>query len=273
MKFLWGTFMKNRGKKQWIKQHKRIAYIVGAIIICIFISVFRWLNFQNVPVFMYHSVNEIPFAKDEQWSVYPQEFEKQIKYWVQNGYTGIFVSEIPQSNSFKNPIAITFDDGYEDNYIVAYPILKKYNMKATIFVVAGMIGKENYLTKEQMKEMSDSGLVTIQSHTFSHQNLCELDEEELEIELKQSQSILEEITQKKVTALAYPFGSYNDIVMKKAEKYYHIAFVTFGAWPYKASKCMKANRAGIFRTTAIEEVIKDTQERSKTRLQYIIDSF
>lgn len=245
-----------------------VLFIIGT---SIFLT-FKWLNYKNVPVFMYHCIFDIPYTCDKELFVTPQNFENQVKYWHDNGYNGIFAAEILNAQGYENPIVITFDDGYEDNYKIAYPILKKYNMKATIFVASKYIGTQNYLTLEEIKEMSDSGLISIQSHTVNHVDLCKIDDESLKKEFFESNKVLEEITGKKVAVLSYPYGFYNDHVMKIAKNYYDAAFTTFGAWINKSSKKMKLNRAGIFRSTTLEEVIEYTEERSKSRLDIFLKS-
>lgn len=257
--------------KKQIK-NKKLAVISILLIGIIYFSS-GWLLTKNVPVFMYHSIAEESYSEDEGLFVKPDKFEEQIKYWSENGYTAIFATELLESNKFKNPVVITFDDGYKDNYDTAFPILKKYNMKATIFVVADSIGKEGYMNIEQLKEMSDSGIISIQSHTVNHVNLTELSVEELNNELIQSKQTIEQITEKAVTALSYPYGAYNKTVMAEAKKYYKVAFITFGAWSFQKSRSMEADRAGIFRNTTMEEVVQYTQERSKSRIEMIIDHY
>ena len=107
--------------------------------------------------------------------------------------------------------AVTFDDGYLDNYTQAYPILKKYNIPATIFVVINRIGKhmgnDDYMSWAQIKELSESGLITIGSHSMNHPNLSEIEsEQEMESEILESKNILEESLGRKVDLFSYPFG-------------------------------------------------------------------
>ena len=71
---------------------------------------------------------------------------------------------------YEKPVILTFDDGYDDNYTELFPLLQKYNAKATIFVIPKAIGTPHKMTAEQIYELSRSGLVSIQSHTYSHGN-------------------------------------------------------------------------------------------------------
>jgi len=108
-------------------------------------------------------------------------------------------------------VAITFDDGYLDNYTHAYPVLKKYNIPAAIFVVINRVGKhlgnDDYMSWQQIKELSVSGLVTIGSHSMNHPNLSEIDSEaELREEIFESKRILEKELNQEVKFFSYPFG-------------------------------------------------------------------
>ena len=174
----------------------------------------------KVPILMYHSVT------DKVWGytnlhVSPKEFDAQMKYLKDNKYTALDFSELEYAGEYTKPILITLDDGYENNYTEAYPILKKYNIKATIFVCSGFIGNKTSLKVNQIKEME--GLVDIQSHTVTHSDLTKLNDESLERELKKSKEKLEEITGKKVYAFAYPAGQHNSKVIEMTKKYYEYA--------------------------------------------------
>ncbi|HBU08687.1 MAG TPA: hypothetical protein DEA99_05810 [Candidatus Omnitrophica bacterium] len=108
-------------------------------------------------------------------------------------------------------VAITFDDGYLDNYTHAYPVLKKYNIPATIFVVINRIGRhlgnDDYMSWNQIRELSESGLITIGSHSMNHPNLSEINsEEQLKEEVFESKKILEKELNQEVKFFSYPFG-------------------------------------------------------------------
>ena len=152
--------------------------------------------------------------------VKPSEFAKQMAYLKDNNYTPIFVSEIEDAGLYEKPIIITFDDGYSDVYNYAYPILQKYNFKSTFFVVSGFICGDLYINQDMLKEMSNSGLIEIGSHTASHPKLNTLDKERIEYELKNSKEVLESIIKKNITTIAYPSGLYNQDVLDMAQKYY-----------------------------------------------------
>jgi peptidoglycan/xylan/chitin deacetylase (PgdA/CDA1 family) len=170
-----------------------------------------------VPVLNYHSISDVPIGISI-LSVTTGNFDKQMKYLLDNGYTPIHLNENP--SHYSKPVVITFDDGYADNYFSAYPILKKYNIKATIFIITGTVDTPGYLTTEQIKSME---LISFQSHTVSHRLLTTLSEAQIISELWESQIFLTRLTGKHVFALCYPVGKYNDLVMTLTSRYYRCA--------------------------------------------------
>ena len=107
-------------------------------------------------------------------------------------------------------------------------ILSKYNAKATVFVITGEIGNKYYLTEAQIKEMSDSGLVSIQSHTVTHPFLSDLSAEQLDKELLESKQTLERITGKAPFVLCYPTGKYSELSLQKTKEHYNFGLLMNG---------------------------------------------
>lgn len=167
-------------------------------------------NGPKILVLNYHKIDEAFHPL----SVSPALFDEQMRFLKEQGYHTISPQDLQaalegEDRLPSNPVLITFDDGYADNYANAYPILKQYDMKATIFVVAGFVGKsERYLTWEQLREMEQNG-ITIESHTMNHIPLEELTDEQIRTELRDSKQLLEEHLGHPIQYIAYPTGTYN----------------------------------------------------------------
>jgi len=169
---------------------------------------------ETIPIFMYHYV-EVPPATTTMKGLYldPLIFDDQLQELKKNNYQTLFVSEAATSLrtekklSTKN-IVLTFDDGYEDFYSVVWPLLKKYNYKATLYVIINKLGAKGYITRDQLKELAASGLVEIGSHTFNHPDLRNLKKKDAQFEIQASKKILEQISGQPVLTFAYPFGYY-----------------------------------------------------------------
>lgn len=173
----------------------------------------------QVPVLMYHAVSDDLWGIGELF-VSPSELEKQLSYLQENGYDPIFFSDLPNLSDYDKPVLLTFDDGYENNYTELLPLLEKYDTKATVFVITGLLETENYLTVEQVKALSDSDVVDIQSHTVHHNELPTLSREDQEYQLTQSQLELARITGKIPYVLCYPTGKRNDTTVELTQSYY-----------------------------------------------------
>jgi len=206
-----------------------------ATLILLFISGLSYIAltyFQGIPVLNYHQINN---ESHNALTLSDTEFEAQIKYLAQEGYTAISPDQLADYLQYgkelpNKPILITFDDGYEDNYQVAYPILQRYHYKATIFLITDFVGNNSrYLTWKQIKEMSDNG-INFESHTLSHIILPKASDEELHAQLIKSKEALEWRLGKKVEFLAYPGGKYDQrIIQSVKEAGYRAAFtVNFG---------------------------------------------
>lgn len=181
------------------------------------------LEVKKILVLVYHSVAPAPLGAEgpmnRHYRVSPDNFDRQMKYLVDHGYQTIrfdtyadyLLHDIPIP---KKPIVITFDDGLENQYTYAAPVLKKYGFVATFFVYPGVTGHKRFMTESEIKELSDAGH-EIASHTYIHENLPKLtDPNIIHRELVTSKELLEKMTGKPVTTIAYPFYAQNELTGK-----------------------------------------------------------
>lgn len=224
-------------KKKYIK-YTSITLIILLIIVVIYMLFFDKKEMINddISVLMYHNIENNPWSEHTASFVTKENFEKQLKLITEEKYETVFLKEIEKVTN-KKKIVLTFDDGYKDFYDNAFPLLKKYNVKATLFMISDYTAEkyEKYLSKEQIKELSDSNLVDIGSHTKSHPRLSTLSTDKMEQELKESKEELEDITKKEVTTIAYPYGNWNAKIVNSTKKHYKYA-VTTKSGTYNSSK-------------------------------------
>lgn len=205
-----------------------------------------------LPILTYHSISDVPIGLDY-LSVRSCDFESQIKYLMENGYTPLYVDQLDIADYYQKPIIITFDDGYQDNYLVAYQILKQYGFKATIFIVVNNINRVGFLTDTQIQEMSD--LISFQCHTASHCDLYKTPEKDYYNEYIASKTNLEAITNKPVYALSYPFNKYNDKVIRLLSQHYNYALTTNPGLYSKNDGAYRMKRISIRRSDTLIDFI------------------
>ena len=153
-----------------------------------------------------------------------------MQWLYDNGYKTITADQL--SEAFENhvplpdnAVMITFDDGFGDNYKVAWPILQKYGFVATFFIVTEFI-KPYIIDWEQLRDLIDSGN-SIGSHTVHHYNLSTLNTSQQEKELRESKRILEEGLGVDIKAFCYPYGGYNKVTLNLlSEAGYSLSFTT-----------------------------------------------
>lgn len=173
----------------------------------------------TVPIFMYHFLlADYGNYTDVENFMKPETFEEQLKYITENGYETIFMNEIDSLENYTKPVCLTVDDVFVYFYNNGFPLIKKYNVKVTLCIIYEYINGENYLTTEQIKEMLDSGLVSIESHTMSHKELTTLSTEEKRRQIIKSKENLEKDFGVEVTTLCYPVGDYNNEVIEIAKE-------------------------------------------------------
>lgn len=187
-------------------------------------------------ILMYHHIDE----KDTRLSVKPENFEEQIKYLLDNGYKFVKLSEAyktfssaTSSSPYDKTLVLTFDDGARDFFTNAYPILKKYNVPASLYVINQDIGKRGSVTWKMLKQLHKEGLVEIGAHTMNHARLGRLKPEAAYYQMAKSKELLESGLEDKIVTIAYPFGSFNDNLKKQAKDIGFIgaASVYFGQRP------------------------------------------
>ena len=188
------------------------------------------VNSYSLPVLLYHRiVNNQSAIGQHKIYVYEKDFEKQLAYLKTNGYqtiTFVDLAENPKMDLTKKVI-LTFDDGYEDNYTLLFPLLKKYGFKAVIYLVThadhNVWGvregepKVNMMNDLQKKEMCRYG-IEMGGHTRSHVDLSKCKETESTREIAGCKKDVERLTGKKAVSFAYPFGGINEEVKQIARE-------------------------------------------------------
>ncbi|MFH1899076.1 MAG: polysaccharide deacetylase family protein, partial [Patescibacteria group bacterium] len=172
----------------------------------------------NIPIITYHYIEIVTDKNDflrKNMAITPTELKREINELKSQGYEFVFIKEIPKLLHMKTPptgkfAAITFDDGYRDFYTDAFPVIKETGVKATVFVITGFVNYQNYMTNEQIKEVSQSGLVEVGAHTMSHIDLRSITPAHADSEIVGSKDYLESKLGIKVESFSYPFGGFNN---------------------------------------------------------------
>jgi len=203
----------------------------------------RSISFEYPRIFMYHSIDIHYGDKFDKWRVRPKEFEKQLTYLYRNGWKSYTMNElILEQNLSSKSFVLTFDDGYADLYSNVMPLLKKFNFKATIYLLPNH--KDNsyeqdntshivpLLSKEQILQMQDTNLIEFGAHTLNHVNLLNIDINEARNEIINSKKMVENITQKPCNSFAYPYGKFDDNIVQivKDAGYSNAVIVRRGVW-------------------------------------------
>lgn len=188
----------------------------------------------QIPILMYHAIHVMDPSETASANliVAPDVFESHIKALVDQGYYFLTPEEAYKAlteNSLPSQkvVWITFDDGNADFYTQAYPILKKYGVKATNHIITGFVqeGRTSNLTIEQMKEMKENG-ISFQSHTVNHPDLSTSDHQTQNTELQDSKTFLDQALNQDTIAIAYPAGRYNQETLQLSQNYYQLATTT-----------------------------------------------
>ncbi|MFA6422314.1 MAG: polysaccharide deacetylase family protein [Candidatus Buchananbacteria bacterium] len=169
----------------------------------------------NIPIIMYHYISDTP-PNCLIPTLYTEAkiFEDNLTSLKANGYNTVFSSDLANYFIYKkplpeNPIVLTFDDGYEDFYTNAYPLLKKYNERGVLYVIYEYMDKPGYITRAQAKEMVESGYVQIGSHTLNHSNLLATNYNEAFRQINESRIKLSEALETNIVDFAYPYGKFS----------------------------------------------------------------
>ncbi|MEK6336408.1 MAG: polysaccharide deacetylase family protein [Acidobacteriota bacterium] len=162
-------------------------------------------------VLIYHSISSPAEAMPSDMDISPARFEQQLR-WLSRWRRVVPLTETLSLRSRRRDLAITFDDGFRDNLTVALPLLEKFGAPMTLFVAAGFLDQDGYLSKEELREISQHPLITIGAHGYWHRHFNRLTPEDARLELVVSRRVLEEVTGKRVRLMAWPFGECNKVL-------------------------------------------------------------
>lgn len=180
----------------------------------------------NLPILVYHIVRP-RYLSDSRAvraiALTPRTFNAEMKYLGAAGYHVVQFSDL--ENYFQsgktlpsNPIILSFDDGWSDQFVYAFPILEKYHYAATFFVFTNSIGHRGFLTWNELRQLLAAGM-TIGDHTRSHPYLTSITNPAvLWNEINGSKQVLEKNLGVTINEFAYPFGAYNPAVIAMVKK-------------------------------------------------------
>ena len=236
-------------------------------------------GYQLVPVLSYHNFSK-GFSHNK-LTVSAKDFKEQLSYLKNNNYHVITMDQLIEFLKFgqvpKKSVLISIDDGWISSYKIAYPILRDFGFSATLFIPSHFIesGKRSAVSWDQIKEMVSDNTIDIQCHTKSHRDLSTIKYNEsftdyiqaVEQDILHSKNTINEKLGKEVTALAYPFGNTNPLVMDIIEKYgYKAAFTVKRKSNPFYKQSLLLNRAMIFGTFNINRFAKNLNTFEEFRI-------
>ena len=194
-----------------------------------------------------------PLTPAEAYKVLPSD---PLCYSLNKAYKVLTENVLPEN---KKVVWLTFDDSLRDFYTNAFPLLQKYDMKATNNVITGFVqaGREDMLTLDEIKEMKDKGM-SFEDHTVNHPDLSATAEDQQKIELKDSKSYLDKELSQTTTTVAYPSGRYSDATLQIAESLgYKMGLTTNNGLASLSNGLLTLNRVRVNPTTTAEDLLNE----------------
>ena len=221
----------------------------------------------KLPILMYHAIHVMDpsEAANSGLIVYPETFESHLKALKEAGYYTLSPAEaykaltenvLPEN---KKVVWLTFDDSLKDFYTQAYPILQKYQMKATNNVITGFVqaGREDILTLDEIKEMKKNGM-SFEDHTVNHPDLSVSSADTQNSELQDSKEYLDHNLSQTTTTVAYPSGRYSETTLQLAEKLgYKMGLTTNNGLASLSDGLLSLNRVRVNPTTTAQSLLDE----------------
>lgn len=191
---------------------------------------------EKVPVLCYHAIREIgkgDSAEQKAYSVSPENFALQMKTLSENGYTTITPDQLKdfytsQKPLPEKPIMITFDDGRKEQFTIGAETMEKYNFRGVFFIMTVSMGRNHYMSRDDIKALADNGHV-IGCHTWDHHKVTGYANDDWNLQFTKPKLQLEKITQKPVTSFAYPYGVWNLAATDSLKSHgFSTAFIFYG---------------------------------------------
>jgi len=205
-----------------VKLAFRKVFLVIGLVLCLgLVFGIKWLDEHYiVPIIMYHHVDYQGHSKAITTS--PERFTTHMDYLKRHKFNVISLEQlveatINQRRLPRNSVVITFDDGYDDNYVYAYQTLKKYNFPATFFVAGVKVGNDEYMTWDQLREMIHNGY-EIGSHTWNHQYLPGKERDLQVKEISGGKELFEKRLSRPVKFFSYPSGGFSERVKQMTKR-------------------------------------------------------
>ena len=235
----------NKEEIKWVKQDKPV----------------------KLPILMYHAIHVMDpsEAANSGLIVDPKTFESHLKALKEAGYYTLSPAEaykaltenvLPEN---KKVVWLTFDDSLKDFYTQAYPILQKYQMKATNNVITGFVqaGREDILTLDEIKEMKKNGM-SFEDHTVNHPDLSVSSADTQNSELQDSKEYLDHNLSQTTTTVAYPSGRYSETTLQLAEKLgYKMGLTTNNGLASLSDGLLSLNRVRVNPTTTAQSLLDE----------------
>ena len=233
-------------------------------------SKIKWVKQDEpvkIPILMYHAIHVMDpsEAANAGLIVDPTTFESHLQALKEAGYYTLTPDEaykalteniLPEN---KKVVWLTFDDSLKDFYTNAFPLLQRYQMKATNNVITGFVqaGREDMLTLDEIKEMKEKGM-SFEDHTVNHPDLSTATADQQTLELRDSKAFLDDNLSQKTTTVAYPSGRYSDATLQIAESLgYKMGLTTNNGLASLSNGLLSLNRVRVNPTTTAEDLLNE----------------
>jgi len=228
------------------------------------LKLFDFLHSNGSKVFLFHDILESVSQVKTEYSLSQSSFESFLLNQLSKGYhsnTFVEFSQLILNKIRKtdNSFIVTFDDAYESVYSKAYPFLKANKISFVVFITKELIGKPDYLSEEQVIELSKEELCTIGSHACHHTMFRYLSVDEAEKELIESKIYLENLLDKSVECFAFPYGRFVECSISNIKQLNRSNFIfSFSAIPGTLNQSWLSTNYFLPRINVNEKLVSKT---------------